>query len=120
MRTSLYLYENQPSPRLVPSLENNIMKYTRSILSVGLLLSFSAPWLHAAEGQTNLTPYTLTTFAGLAPGNPDGVGSAARFYFPNGVAVDGASNVYVADTYYNTIRKITPAGSVTTVAGGHQ
>jgi len=39
-------------------------------------------------------------------------------YYPEGVAVDGSGNVYVADTSANKIRKITPTGAVTTLAGG--
>jgi hypothetical protein len=61
----------------------------------------------------------VTTFAGVAgaTGTSDGVGSAARFNAPAGVAVDSAGNIYVADTNNNTVRKITSGGSVTTLAG---
>ncbi len=61
----------------------------------------------------------VSTLAGLAEqsGSADGVGSAARFNHPQGVAVDLSGNIYVADTGNHTIRKITPAGIVTTLAG---
>ncbi len=61
----------------------------------------------------------VTTLAGLAGanGSADGAGAAARFNHPAGVAVDGSGNVYVADTENDTLRRITPAGAVTTLAG---
>src|SRR5207253_1773206 len=61
----------------------------------------------------------VTTLAGLAgnDGSADGTGSAARFYCPVGVAVDSAGNVYVAAYHNDTIRQVTSAGVVTTLAG---
>ena len=70
------------------------------------------------QAQSNYEPYFFTTFAGnVGYGNDDGVGNVARFHIPNGVAVDGAGNIYVADSGNHTIRKITPAGVVSTFAG---
>ncbi|HWH72268.1 MAG TPA: immunoglobulin domain-containing protein, partial [Candidatus Sulfotelmatobacter sp.] len=61
----------------------------------------------------------VTTVAGLAKvtGTNDGPGSLARFYRPEGIAVDSADNLYVLDNFNDTIRKITPEGMVATIAG---
>ncbi len=60
-----------------------------------------------------------TTLAGSPDqvGSVDGTGSAARFDSPEGVVVDSAGNVYVADTGNDTIRMIMPGSMVMTLAG---
>jgi hypothetical protein len=66
-----------------------------------------------------ITPQAVVTTLAGSPGAfglVDGTGAAARFRVPVGVVADAAGNVYVAD--YNALRKITPAGVVTTLAGG--
>jgi sugar lactone lactonase YvrE len=60
----------------------------------------------------------VTTFAGSGiPGNADGIGNAASFTAPTGIAVGSDGYLYVADTRNALIRKISPSGKVTTLAG---
>jgi sugar lactone lactonase YvrE len=98
---------------------------------VGSQARFNLPRSVAVDGTGNvyvadtsnsairkITPDGLVTLlAGGTAGTQDGTGAGARFLSPNGVAVDTAGNVYVADTSNNAIRKITPTGVVTTLAG---
>jgi hypothetical protein len=103
---------------------------------IGAAARFNNPNSVAVDTATNVyvadtynhtirkvTPTRLvTTLAGLAgtAGSADGTGNTARFNYPSGVAVDTAGNIYVADTYNNTIRKVTPVGTnwaVTTLGG---
>jgi sugar lactone lactonase YvrE len=96
---------------------------------------FTSPYGIAVDGQGNLfisdadahtirkmvlSSLEVTTLAGTAGehGDADGIGPAARFYFPSGLVSDGQGNLFVADTLNDTIRKVVVATrEVTTFAG---
>ncbi len=61
----------------------------------------------------------VTTLAGQAgaSGSADGFGAAARFNYPRGLTTNAAGDIFVADMYNHTIRKISPVGMVSTIAG---
>jgi sugar lactone lactonase YvrE len=61
----------------------------------------------------------VTTLAGNgSPGVGDGPGTVAQFAYPCGMAIDASGNLYVADQRWYAVRMITPAGVVSTIAGG--
>lgn len=92
---------------------------------------FSSPWKVAVDNQGNIivadrdnfkirkiTPAgVVSTLAGSTAGFADGTGAAAKFMQPLDVVADDQGNVYVADNTSHRIRKVTPAGVVTTLAG---
>jgi len=60
----------------------------------------------------------VSTFAGgLSEGHADGMGKAAEFINPIGVSLDASGNLYIGDWGNHRIRKISPEGAVTTIAG---
>ncbi|HWZ03178.1 MAG TPA: NHL repeat-containing protein [Mucilaginibacter sp.] len=79
--------------------------------------------MYVADSRNNLIRKVsadgmVTTLAGNgSQGSADGKGGAASFFFPAALAVDAHGVVYVADTHNSMIRRITPDGSVTTLAG---
>ena len=101
--------------------------------STGNSIRFNNPQGVAVDGNGNvyvadtgnhtirkIMPDGVATIVAGSPGisgSTDGIGNGARFNEPNGVAVDINGNLYVVDTGNHTIRKITPAGVVTTIAG---
>ena len=87
---------------------------------IGVLLLTGAILAVAPAAHADLPPApTYTTIAGMANnwGSADGTGSAARFYEPLAMAVDPDGNVFITDIWNSTIRRMTPDGVVTTVAG---
>ncbi|MEP6810748.1 MAG: dockerin type I domain-containing protein [Chthoniobacterales bacterium] len=95
-----------------------VKNYGGSLIPLVILLRLFVD-ASAARGQTNYEPVSISTLAGLAnnPGSADGTVANARFNLPEGIAFDTSGNAYVADTANHTIRKITPMGAVTTLAG---
>jgi hypothetical protein len=86
-----------------------------------VLFTLTVLLVAACGGGSNssVPSVVVSTLAGTAQvfGSADGVGNAARFKDPRGVAIDSSGNIFIADSVMNTIRKITPAGVVTTFAG---
>ena len=89
---------------------------------VGIVRDASGNFLVADASCNKIRKVTpagvVTTFAGSGSvGAANGTGVAASFNQPQGIAIDGQGNLFVADANNHLIRKITPAGVVTTLAG---
>ena len=112
---------------------NGSIGYTSNSMAITASLYYPAGV--AVDGRGNLyladtdnnrirkvDPYgIITTVAGQGPFGYAGDGGPATnaiLNHPNGVAVDAAGNLYIADTYNSSIRLVKPAGTITTLAGG--
>ncbi len=80
--------------------------------------------IYVADHQTHIirkisTDNMVTTIAGIpyTPGNTDGLGNAASFNRPYGITIDNDNNIIIADEWNHKIRRLSPDGQVTTIAG---
>ncbi len=91
----------------------------RTHTTLGLALFALAVAAGNGHAQSFYTPYAFTNFAGKPAhnGSKDGTGDKARFYLPGGIVVDKAGTFFLTDFKNHTIRKMTSAGVVTTLAG---
>jgi len=116
-------------PRLTAAQRDGIAAPAAGLLvfqtdgTVGLYYFDGVVWLNLTSGRVpdaaGAAP-TVSTLAGqaLLTGLVNGTGAAARFNTPGGVAVGTDGTVYVADYTNNAVRKVTPAGVVTTLVAG--
>jgi len=123
----MILHAPRPTPETVRScwpFAVALLLVVAAARTAGQDASFTFSTFAGAAGtvvNSKVTPAgVVTTLAGTAgaAGRADGAGGAAQFRFPSHVAVNSAGDLFVTDTDNQAVRRITPAGVVTTVGGG--
>ena len=130
---NVYVIDKHKIRKITPNREvSTLAGSTEGFLDdLGINAQFNEPKGLAIDSENNIyiadtfnhkirkiTPDGMvTTFAGSTEGFSEGIGVSSQFSFPNGIAVDSEDNIYVADVGNHRIRKITPFGVVSTLAG---
>jgi uncharacterized protein YjdB len=94
-----------------------IISYTSGTLATVTVTINATPSIISTTGGTL---GNITTFAGNGSGGYGGDGGAATsayLYYPQGVAADASGNIYIADNSNYRVRKVSPSGVITTIAG---
>src|SRR5438270_74956 len=91
------------------------------VAMAGLVALSRLPISFAAEGSPAAGTITTVAGTGMAGFSGDGgPATSARLQLPGGITVDGNGNLFIADTGHNRVRMVTPAGTISTVAGTGQ
>jgi sugar lactone lactonase YvrE len=115
--TSSYINQIDMTTGAVTTMSYGSYNYSLGLCSDAAGNLYVSDYHSIYKVPTDTRQKTLLAGGGSESGFIDGTGSAARFNYPGYMAIDASGNIYVTDGENHAIRKITPAGVVTTLAG---